>query len=427
MADIEAPGSVPTDPGTVEQEGALAGLEVRIAKVGDELLSSLSAALKVNGSGGASGGKGEGPQALAKRLGVDKVLASRVLKAVRSTDPMSVVHRAPGPEPLRRIVRALAKRGVEADVIRSANAAIDEFERLIREDIGDRSSLDAILSAWAPEARREFELRRKQAAFRAMSQLKGAEMGTLLATAMLAPSAQAERKLDVVWINGAFGLRRLRPGAGVKFATRRLSGKDGDRRPRTLGGEPVEGLDRLILEEFCSVPPPRLVAQKVGEVVHYTLGEDAFGPGSEVDLVFAEANLAELDMYRQAGSTRKRYAFAEVSTPSRAMQFDCFVHEDALPQGEPTLKIYDTSFEGVADVNDPAREIDRLDLLERIEPLGTGMSMVRSADASRYTELLRLACSSMGWDGSRFRGFRCRIEYPIYGSQVAMAFDPPEG
>lgn len=420
MADIRERGDAHPGASTVEPEGSHAALDVRIARVGDELLASLSAALS------GAGARREGPQALAARLGVDKVLASRVLKAMRSADPMSAVHRAPGPEPLRRVVRALAEKGVDAAIIRRAENAIDAFERLIRDEIGDRSSLDAILSAWAPEARREFELRRKQAAFRAMSQLKGAEMSVLFAAVLLAPNASNPRRLDVVWINGALGLRRLRPGAGVKFATRRLSGQDGDRRPRTLAGVPVEGLDRLILDEFCTSPPPRLDAHKVGEVVHYTLGEEGYGPGSAVDLVFAEVNPAEIDRHRQPGSTRKRYVFAEISTPARALQFDCFMHEDALPIGDPELKIYDTAFEGVADVNDPAREIDRLDLLERIDPLAPGLAAARSPDAPRYAELLRFACASMGWEESKLRGYRCRIDYPIYGSQVAMAFTPPE-
>jgi hypothetical protein len=32
--------------------------------------------------------------------------------------------------------------------------------------------------------------------------------------------------------------------------------------------------------------------------------------------------------------------------------------------------------------------------------------------------------ASLGWDAAKFRGYRCRIEYPIYGSQVTMVFEP---
>ena len=52
--------------------------------------------------------------ALARRLGVDKVLTSRVLKALRNKDAIAVIKLAPGPAPLRRLLRAAAQRLAEA-------------------------------------------------------------------------------------------------------------------------------------------------------------------------------------------------------------------------------------------------------------------------------------------------------------------------
>ena len=159
-------------------------------------------------------------------------------------------------------------------------------------------------------------------------------------------------------------------------------------------------------------------------------GGGEFGPRSAVDVFFGEVNLGELKRHvpapaAGAGPARKRYVFAEISTPSKALHFDALVHEDVYTGSDPSLRIYDTAFEGVADVNDPAREIDRLDLLESIEPLGLGLSRRRAAGVPRYSELLLAVCARMSWDPSRFRGHRCRIDYPLYGSQVAMLFDAP--
>src|SRR4029453_10828861 len=100
-----------------------------------------------------------------------------------------------------------------------------------------------------------------------------------MATAMLYPSADGEH-LDVVWVSGLLGLHRLRPGAAVKFATRRLAGGDQPRKPMTLDGHSVDDLEGVRLDEYCSSPPPRLNIQRAGEVVHYTLAGDAFGPRS---------------------------------------------------------------------------------------------------------------------------------------------------
>ena len=109
----------------------------------------------------------------------------------------------------------------------------------------------------------------------------------------------------------------------------------------------------------------------------------------------------------------------------KTLHFDVLLHEDVYPGSEPALLVYDTALDGVADVNDPTRDIDRMDVAESIRPLGPGTSRLRTADLPDYTGLVRLVGEKLGWDLERFRGHRCRIEYPLYGSQVAMAFDPP--
>jgi len=365
-----------------------------------------------------------GPAELARTLGIDKVLASRVLKAARNRDPMAVVFLSPGPDPLRRVLKAASKKNVEGRLIAEAEEAVDQFDQLIRQEAGDRSSLDAMVSAWLPEARAEFELRRKQATFKAMSQLKGAMAETTMATVMLHPSDNGTH-LDVVWISGLLGLQRLRPGAGVKFATRRMIQDGKPRKPVTLDGVPVDNLEGVRLDEYCSSPPPPINVNQVNEVVHYTLAGDTFGPRSAVDLVFAEVNLAEIPRFVPADSKRKGYVFAEISTPAKVLHFDVFVHKDVYPGSEPELFIYDTVLDGVASINDPSRDIDRLDMFESIANLGLGLSSCRTADVPHYTDMMRSACQRLHWDSEEFRGYRCRIDYPIYGSQVAMAFDPP--
>ena len=79
----------------------------------------------------------------------------------------------------------------------------------------------------------------------------------------------------------------------------------------------------------------------------------------------------------------------------------------------------------VADVNDRRRDADRLDLAESISLLGRGSAKFRVGEVPHYVELIRHVFERMEWNDGDFRGYRCRIDYPIYGSQVVMAFDPP--
>ena len=393
-------------------------LEARIIRIGQELHDRLADGVfeipEANG----------GPIAFARRVGIDKVLASRVFKTVRSEDPLAAVHRAPGPDPLRRLLKAMARAGVSEEAISGATRAVDEFEALIRDDFGDRGALDAVVSAWVPEARREFELRRKQSAFKAMAQLKGAQADTIVASVFLHPSPDGDH-IDVTWITGLVGLQRLRPGASVKFATRRFGDPEEERTPETLDGHLIESQTELLLEQFCSSPTPQLRARKVENAVLYSLEGKNFGPRSAMDLMSAEVNRADIARYSIPPSTRKAFVFAEVSTPAKVIQFDALVHEDLARMGEPTLRIYDTALEGVANVNDPSRDPDRIELLETIESLGRGIGRCRSSLVPRYSDLLRLVCDKLGWDGGAFHAHRCRIDYPLYGSQVTMAFDHP--
>ena len=391
------------------------GFERRLAAVGTRLAERISQLLA------AIPDSPQGPAQVARKLGIDKVLASRVIKATQRRDPIAVLHLSPGPAPLRRLVTAAGKRGVPAEVVAEAREVIDEFDILLRNEIGDRRSLDTIISAWLPEARQEFELRRKQAAFRAMSELLGAVANVSLGTVLLHPS-KADGLLDVAWLFGLISLRRLRAGARVKFASRRLGNSYPPRLPRTLDGVEMKHFDKMRLDDFCSSPPAELEVHTAGEVVHYSLAGNSYGPQSATDLVFAEVNLEEMPHYYDPATRPRRQLFAEVSTPANALIFDAIVHEDVFKWAEPSLTVYDTVLDGIADANDPARDLDRLDLQESIQPLGKGVSKFRLMEFPRYVELLRHVCDKLGWNGEAFRGYRCRIDYPIHGSQVVMTW-----
>ena len=433
--NLETPAPTSADVAGADLAGApdelapVGRLETRIVAIGEAL------ARRVNNLVAAIPGNPQGPVPLARAIGVNKVLTSRLLRAAASRDPVAVLQMMPGPDPLRKLAQAAGKKGVPRRLVAEVEQAAEAFDDLIRTEAGDRSGLDAILSAWLPESRGEFELRRKQAAFRALSQLHGHMAETYLSTVFMHPSADG-RNLDIVWVIGLLGLQRLRPGGRVKFATRRVppsTGPDGEppRRPQTLDGEPVEGFDGLRLDAFSSKPPAPLEVHRVGEVVHYTLADHGFGPRSATDLVFAEVNRAELPRFvapDKAG--RKRHVFVEVNTPSKVLIFDALMHADAYGRPgaappDPSLLIYDTSFEGIANVNDRARDIDRMELAEAVQPLGVGVAKFRAAEIPWYSGLLRTVCAKLGWNPDSFRGYRTRIDYPIYGSQVVLAWDAP--
>ena len=76
---------------------------------------------------------------------LDKVLTSRLLRALDAGDPFAAVHRMPGPEPLRRLLRACSARGAGRDELARAEVAVDRFDRLINGELGDRQALGKIV------------------------------------------------------------------------------------------------------------------------------------------------------------------------------------------------------------------------------------------------------------------------------------------
>ena len=105
----------------------------------------------------------------------------------------------------------------------------------------------------------------------------------------------------------------------------------------------------------------------------------------------------------------------------KVIVFDVLVHKDIFPRQQPELNIYRTA--GVFG-SEPGnrREIDRLDLRESILPLGHGLARFRSADALTHQDTIQFACEQRGRNANELRGYRCRIEYPMYSSEIELSF-----
>ena len=82
-----------------------APLEVRLRAAGADLQASFRALL-------ASGSDiPQRPNRLAALLGLNRAVASRLLQALASSDPLEALHLAPGPEPLRKVATGLGEEG----------------------------------------------------------------------------------------------------------------------------------------------------------------------------------------------------------------------------------------------------------------------------------------------------------------------------
>jgi len=364
------------------------------------------------------------PQELSRLLGVSKDLSSRTLNASSKKDPLAVAYLMPGPASLRQLLRAAAKKQVSPSLIEEAEVAVRQFERLIQIDAGDRISLDGIISSWLPDARERFEACNKQAVFRGMAQLKGVMADVGVTSAVIHPSEDGE-SVDGVWILGSLGLRRIRPGAPIRFWSGQAGPDAQGTRAFTLDQKPADGIEGLMLEPYCSTPTPRLEVKREGNSIHYVVPCDSIGPTSAVDLFVAEVTPGCMSRYKPEQSPRVCGPTSAIAFPVRTLVFDVLVHEAVFPGREPSLRVYDTARGGIADINDASRASDLLEVSESIESLGWNAATFRASEIPQYAEIIDHVCERMGWDGRKFRGYRCRAQYPVYASQFSMVFEPP--
>jgi hypothetical protein len=395
---------------------------VGIATIGRDLAASFGALLATLPGAPQPAGQ------LAQLLKVDKALAVRLLAAVRKKDPLATAHVIPGPDPLSRVVKAAERKGVPAQVLRTTADAISAFRTLIKVHGGDRSGLDAIIAASLPGTRAKYETVAKQSMYRGARQLKGVAADAVLYTVFAHPSQDAARH-DVVCIEGFFGLRRVRPEANLKLGTRSqistpIPGVSG---PLTLDGLPVDRFEGLLLRDFCSDPHVGVTVHCCGNNAIFTLDwRDDVGWSLARDVVKAELRRSVLRRQRAPDDARPKAGFVyPIAVPTRVFICDLLLHDEVYPGADPRLRILELGDLGYAEVNDETRDMDVLDVLERVEPLGRGVTSFRAAEIRRYSELLEHVCARLHWDGSQFRGYRTRIDYPIFGSQVQLALDVP--
>ena len=392
-------------------------LETRIGVVGMRLAHSLRGVLDELPGGP------HRPNQLARLLSLNRDISGRVISAARDSDPLTVTHVIPGPEPLRKLLRAARRKSVSSDIIADAEEAVQAFERLIREVAGDRPSLDAIISSLLPDARVKFELAAKQTTFKGTSLLKGAMADLWIHAALVHPSRQSPDFLDVTYVYGTLGLRRLRPNMVVKFTYRQF-GVLTDKWVTLDGSLPSEAQGDE-LDQFCILPTAKLDATQAGNGTIYALAADVIGPASAADKLLAEVHPAAMSRYALPRPRNKKSLFVAPSVPVKLLNFDVLFHEEVFPGAEPGLVMYDTAVDGMASVNDPARDADRLDVRESITMLDRSRDALAFPEMPRYQDMLRHVCSKLNWDLARFRGFRCRMQYPMHGTQVCMAFNAP--
>lgn len=418
---VEAKVSNPQTPLPLKRNssasGGLLALEAYVRQTSSALGESFRAVLADLGP------RGRRPVDLVRSLKVNQVLAGKIHRTLKHSDPMALAHEAPGPEALHILLRAAADAGIGEEVRARAQAAAEAWDQLLA-TVGGRAALHAMLTAWIPGTRRGFELANRQAAFKANSALKGILADANFAAVALHPCGR-EGHLDFVALGGYVGLRRLRPGAllQVNFG---LAGSANAPTMETLDGRPIGPIGpSTLLSDFSSDVPVRAEVDRPGESVRYVLDDDDFGLGASADLAFGFCSPGSVPALPLPGRDNRTSATGNrAAVPCQLLVLDVYLHDDVFPGAVPRARAYDMVPRGEVHPREITRDIE-VDLLDAPEHLGRGTAAIGTLEAPRFADLFRHACELRSWDPESFRGFRLRVRYPLYGHKYLLDFHTP--
>lgn len=359
--------------------------------------------------------------AFARRIGVGKDVASRLFNAIRAGDELAAVHHLPGVTGLRQILKAAREHGGSNEAIGRAETALTVFESFVEREFEDRAGLDAVIASSLPDARRAQETASKQTMYRGSVGLKGVTSDVISVVFVCAPSQADAESCDTFVLNGFVGLRRVRPRAVVQFSSTQIE-MAADATPTSLRRRGDREL--LAFPEFCTPEPMPFDVTRDKNQVHYRLRDLGVGPRTAVNYFAGELDFANILLKATRPDMWPQYFCGTVDHPTKLLVMDVLLHEAMWPECSPSLRVYDTTIYGLADARNRARDKDILDISESIDELGRGLDRWRLPDVPNYYRLLGTAFERLGHHSASFRGYRTRIAYPFYGSQVCSLFSP---
>ncbi len=368
------------------------------------------------------------PQELARRFGVNKNLAWKIARIVSITEPHAAIPHLPGTSGMKTLFKAMESGGAPAATVAAARTALERFDEMVTSHVGDRSTLQLVLSSTAPHKvpQEHLEATRRMA-YQGNSSIWGIQGRVRLASFFLAPNAEDETLLDTASMGGLLDVRRLRPNTSVPFFMRFSYNDDGTPRsgPNALPIDPSsKGEDPLMLmEDFCSKPLPEFRSVANGTYTRYQLSPGAIGNQGRNSWIYGEYIRAFASIYRDEVNLVGEHS-VPIQMPFEWLLCDLQVHGQLDFALKPRVVAYSQLASGPGPTEDT--ECDLLPLAETIQSIGHSPPVVATTLVPNYAEMVQRVYERMGWDSKDFHGFRFVMKYPSMPTSIVMQHDLAE-
>jgi hypothetical protein len=365
---------------------------------------------------------------LRRVLELDNKLCWKVMKVANASNPLAAGIHVPSAANLKTLLKAATARRVPTARREAVERAAADFDRVVREHAGDRTSFDSMVSAYGRDPG-SIDLTQRRAAFRANSHMYGIQVNAQLNCCFLHPSKDKGR-LDIATLRGKIGLRRIRPDAAWIVAEARTSDSDGVVR-KQLGREPLDPSQKTVhglspLAEFCTKPLPKFqTVEGIGGYVLGELGGSGVGNTSSLTCITGDVVWSAASSY-QDEHNRQGELLTSIHTPCRVLIHDVLIYKDMFGPISPEVFVYDDYWRKVSGYKIKPEAIS-LAAPEEVMCLGQGTSVLPTPDVPRYVEMADYVAERVRWDLDQFEVYRCRVEYPVMHSAVVIRFDLPKG
>src|SRR5262245_38773801 len=217
---------------------------------------------------------GLGPIEVARILGVDKTLVSRLMSALRAADSLVGLSLLPGVVPLRQFLAAARERGAGARAVQAAERRLRAFDHELQRTFGTRTRLDAVIADALPAARRRHEETARQAVYRGMALIRGVSLDLESITWVVHPSRGNPKRVDLLVLAAFVGMHRLRPTA--RF---RVGGSHSRTRPEA---------EARLLRKFCRPAGLSIVVSQEKDYTFYEISTGSVRRDAAADLFLTE-------------------------------------------------------------------------------------------------------------------------------------------
>jgi hypothetical protein len=391
------------------ERSPVATLLERIRETGSDLRGPLTRLVEE------LGGTPPRPARLIRAAGLDKSLASRLVRSVRAQSEHELMHLVPSPTGLRILVEG-ARRAADRKTVAALEGAIQRFEQLLDATPGGRDAIDSLISESSLDVRGKREHAAKQATFKSMSFLLGHYCDALATTLFLVPSRNG-RTVDAVEIQQRIGLRRLRPSTPLALLSI-LTPPEAEPPGDTTWIETIDGglgtfdSHAFLLPSHSSDPLPELEVLSQGATTTFLLAGD---PDARTPTRLATAFRIRNGWSRRAAGRLQPVRGYVLHMPCRTVVRNVFVAEEVFPGGTPRIAFRLPAPGGYQnpEQDDHRRHPGTIDLTAPIEQLPGGSRAYEIPGIPEARGAIEHVLERAGHAGTPFRGWRCSLAYPV--------------